>query len=69
MSWPDGISELTSYLNRKDVQAALNADAFQNPKWTECNWNVYNSIAHDKSLPSIQLLPQLLETITISILA
>ncbi|KAK2865236.1 Cell death protease [Arthroderma sp. PD_2] len=61
MNWPADISSVTSYLRRADVVEALNINDDKTTGWRECSPGVGRNLRAKKSVPSIQLLPGLLE--------
>ncbi|PIA17958.1 alpha/beta-hydrolase [Coemansia reversa NRRL 1564] len=64
MNWPPEVSMFTDYLNRKDVQRAINVGKPPST-WVECN-NTPNSMLHrDTSPPSSTLLPTILDHIPV----
>lgn len=65
MNWPPDLANVTPYLRRPDVVAALNIDAAKRQGWTECSGAVGGAFRAANSLPSITLLPDLLSQIPI----
>ncbi|KAJ2785271.1 Cell death protease [Coemansia javaensis] len=64
MNWPPEVGIFTDYLNRKDVQQAINVRSA--PKtWTECNNRVNHALRTDTSPPSVSLLPHILDSIPV----
>ncbi|EFQ98970.1 carboxypeptidase KEX1 precursor [Nannizzia gypsea CBS 118893] len=61
MNWPPDISSVTSYLRRADVVKALNINEDKTSGWRECSPGVGRNLKAAESVPSIQLLPGLLE--------
>ncbi|KAJ1726938.1 Cell death protease [Coemansia biformis] len=59
MNWPPEVGVFTEYLNRKDVQQAINARKAP-AVWSECNNQVNRILRSDTSAPSVQLLPNIL---------
>ncbi|OMJ08473.1 Pheromone-processing carboxypeptidase KEX1 [Smittium culicis] len=68
MDWPPGLSQMTQYLNRKDVQEALNIKNFD-PNYKECNSQVSRGLSNDQSEPSINKLPDILAKIPVNLFA
>ncbi|KAJ2500699.1 Cell death protease [Coemansia sp. RSA 1972] len=64
MNWPPEVGVFTEYLNRKDVQAAINVRKAPSV-WTECNNAVHRMLSHDESPPSVILLPSILEQVPV----
>ncbi|CDR87265.1 related to KEX1 protein precursor [Sporisorium scitamineum] len=64
MNWPTTLSAMYDYLRRPDVRKALHVDEHHKPEaWVECNANVGSAMRTDTtSPPSVQLLPELLES-------
>jgi carboxypeptidase D len=68
MNWPPDLEFVTPYLRRKDVMDALHIDNIkQRPGWTECNGQVGVNFQAKNSIPSIKLLPDLLEEVPITL--
>ncbi|KAJ2344784.1 Cell death protease [Coemansia sp. RSA 2618] len=64
MNWPPEVGVFTDYLNRRDVQAAVNVHNAP-ARWAECN-NAVNRLLHkDRSPPSASLLPGILQHIPV----
>ncbi|OAL70885.1 pheromone processing carboxypeptidase Kex1 [Trichophyton violaceum] len=61
MNWPPDISLVTSYLRRPDVVKALNINEDKTTGWRECSPGVGRNLRATESVPSVQLLPGLLE--------
>lgn len=62
-AWPPDLDQMTDYLRRADVGAALNLDNGKANGWTECNNQVTaNFRMGHNGVPSIQLLPGLIES-------
>ncbi|KAM5441795.1 Cell death protease [Microsporum ferrugineum] len=61
MNWPPDISSVTTYLRRPDVVKALNINEDKTTGWRECSPGVGRNLRATESVPSIQLLPGLLE--------
>jgi carboxypeptidase D len=60
-SWPPDLSDVTPYLRREDVKAAIHINPDKRTGWTECSGAVSANFRARNSKPSIQLLPGLLE--------
>eukprot|EP00842_Homolaphlyctis_polyrhiza_P000314 jgi/Hompol1/1283/HPOL_001160-RA len=67
MAWPNGISELTTYLSRDDVKKALHATGTPQRSWVECQSDPRTALENDQSLPSYRLLPGILESIPVTL--
>ncbi|KAI1327206.1 Alpha/Beta hydrolase protein [Xylariaceae sp. FL0255] len=65
MNWPPDLKYVTPYLRKQEVVAALHLNANKNTGWTECNGAVGNAFNTETSIPSVTLLPELLEHIKI----
>ncbi|KAJ2719338.1 Cell death protease, partial [Coemansia sp. Benny D115] len=66
MNWPPEVSQYTAYLNRKDVQHALNIHPNLAPAvWKECNSTPNTMLKADTSPPSATLLPFILEHVPV----
>ena len=65
MNWPPDLKDVTPYLRRDDVIYALHIDRANQAKWTECNGAVSSAFQAPTSKPSIQMLPDLLESVPI----
>lgn len=63
MHWPPDLKQVTPYLRRKDVVAALNVDPAKRVGWHECDGSVSGAFRASQSKPSIQLLPDLLKEV------
>lgn len=63
MNWPPDLENVTPYLRRSDVLDALHISPGKRTGWTECNGAVGGAFRASKSLPSIQLLPNLLKEV------
>ncbi|KAF9584761.1 Cell death protease [Lunasporangiospora selenospora] len=64
LKWPTELPQMKSYLSRQDVRAALHASAVKDD-WTECSSRVGSALRYDDSIPSVSLLPNLLEKIKV----
>ncbi|KAI4126035.1 MAG: hypothetical protein LQ338_003974 [Usnochroma carphineum] len=62
MNWPPDLENVTPYLRRDDVKAALHINRDKHSGWTECAGAVSANF-HPSSKPSISILPKLLERI------
>lgn len=62
MNWPPDLETVRLYLRRSDVVEALNVDPTKIPGWEECSGAVSSTFNADNSVPSVQLLPGLLES-------
>ncbi|KAJ2782782.1 Cell death protease [Coemansia interrupta] len=61
MNWPPEVGTFTAYLNRKDVQRALNVRSDRAPVvWKECSSATNSALRFDTSPPSVKLLPEVL---------
>ncbi|KAJ2898154.1 Pheromone-processing carboxypeptidase KEX1 [Zalerion maritima] len=67
MNWPPDLEFVTPYLRRDDVTAALNLNVQKNTGWTECSGAVGQAFRAKNSKPSIQILPELLEQVPITL--
>lgn len=65
MNWPPDLKQMTPYLRRSDVLQALHIDADKKTGWTECNGQVGSNFRAQKSHPSRDLLPGLLQEMPI----
>ncbi|KAI5477048.1 carboxypeptidase D [Pseudohyphozyma bogoriensis] len=61
--WPDQLTEVTAYLNRDDVRKSLHAG--KSGKWTQCSGTVGSHFWTPNSIPSVLLLPKLLDKLPI----
>ncbi|KAJ2550532.1 Cell death protease [Coemansia sp. RSA 1878] len=64
MNWPPEVGVFTEYLNRKDVQHAINVRKAPSV-WKECNNAVHRMLSNDESPPSVTLLPSILEHVPV----
>ncbi|KAJ5808905.1 hypothetical protein N7474_010174 [Penicillium riverlandense] len=62
MNWPPDLKSLYSYLRREDVTKALNLNPAKQSGWVECNNDVSSHFTAANSVPSVKLLPSLLES-------
>ena len=65
MNWPPDLPAVTDYLRKKEVTKALNVNQQRNTGWRECDSSVGLAFNTQKSKPSIELLPSLLEQVPI----
>ncbi|KAJ1819859.1 Cell death protease, partial [Coemansia sp. RSA 2599] len=66
MNWPPEVSFFTNYLNRKDVQGALNVQEGLAPRiWRECSSATNAALQSDTSPPSSKLLPSVLDNVPV----
>ncbi|KAK7931633.1 pheromone processing carboxypeptidase kex1 [Apiospora marii] len=65
MNWPPDLENVTPYLRRDDVTAALHIDKKLNTGWQECNGAVGAAFGVKNSKPSVTFLPELLTEIEI----
>ncbi|KAE8393919.1 pheromone-processing carboxypeptidase kex1 [Aspergillus alliaceus] len=62
MNWPLDLKDVKPYLRRADVVKALNVNPEKKSGWEECSGAVSSSFLPKKSVPAVQLLPNLLES-------
>jgi carboxypeptidase D len=62
MNWPPDLEYMTPYLQRPDVVKALNINPAKKTGWQECSGMVGGAFSARKSLPSINMLPELIES-------
>lgn len=62
MAWPPDLEYLRPYLQRPDVMQALNLNRDKASGWEECAGAVSKNFKAKHSLPSIRLLPELIES-------
>ena len=67
MNWPPDLEFVTPYLRRDDVKEALNLNLEHNLGWTECSGAVGQAFRARNSKPSVQLLPDLLSQIPVTL--
>lgn len=60
--WPPDLHDVLPYLQSHEVTQALNINPNKQSGWQECEGNVGNAFQADKSKPSVNLLPGLLES-------
>lgn len=63
MAWPPDLTNVTPYLRRQDVLAALHVNKAKQTGWTECGGSVGDNFRAEKSKASITILPRLLERV------
>lgn len=63
MNWPPDLINVTPFLNSKEVQHDLNLKIFK--KWHECSGKVGRNFNAKHSVPSIKLLPEILNEIPV----
>ena len=64
-NWPPDLKAVTPYLRRQDVIEALHISKDKKTGWVECAGGVSRSFNPQKSVPSIQFLPELLKTVPV----
>lgn len=64
-SWPPQLPDLEFYLQRQDVLEALHIPSTRQSKIVECDTEIMNHFQGLNSTPSINLLPDLLTTISV----
>ncbi|KGO46456.1 Peptidase S10, serine carboxypeptidase [Penicillium expansum] len=62
MNWPPDLKNIEPYLQRPDVVKALNINPAKKSGWTECAGLVHQAFTAKNSIPSVQLLPDLIES-------
>jgi carboxypeptidase D len=62
MNWPPDLKNIEPYLQRPDVVKALNINPAKKSGWTECAGMVHMAFTAKNSIPSVQLLPGLIES-------
>ncbi|CAI7666858.1 unnamed protein product [Penicillium bialowiezense] len=62
MSWPPDLKDIEPYLGRADVINALNINPAKKTAWEECNNRVGQAFVAEHSVPSVNLLPGLIES-------
>ena len=65
MNWPPDLANVTPYLRRADVLEALHINKDKKTGWTECSGAVSSNFSPKKSVPSVQILPKILETVPV----
>jgi carboxypeptidase D len=63
MNWPPDLANVTPYLRRPDVLDALHIAPGKRTGWTECNGAVGGAFRATNSVPSSQLLPDLIKEV------
>lgn len=61
-SWPPDLASMTPYLRRPDVAEALNLKHDKSTGWQECADKVGVNFRATHSVPSIQILPEVIES-------
>ena len=62
MNWPVDLANMKPYLRRPDVVAALHINPDKKSGWEECSGAVSSTFTARNSVPSVQLLPDLIES-------
>ncbi|CAI7644991.1 unnamed protein product [Penicillium palitans] len=62
MNWPPDLKNIEPYLKRPDVVKALNINPAKKSGWTECSGMVHLAFTAKNSIPSVNLLPGLIES-------
>ncbi|KAJ5799157.1 uncharacterized protein N7518_001225 [Penicillium psychrosexuale] len=62
MNWPPDLKNIEPYLQRPDVVKALNINPAKKSGWTECAGMVHMAFTAKNSIPSVHLLPGLIES-------
>ena len=62
MAWPPDLTTVTPYLRRDDVTRAIHINPDKRTGWTECTGAVSHAFRASHSKPSINLLPEILES-------
>ncbi|KAJ5951426.1 uncharacterized protein N7479_009839 [Penicillium vulpinum] len=62
MNWPPDLKKIEPYLQRPDVVKALNINPAKKSGWTECAGMVHQAFTAKNSIPSVHLLPGLIES-------
>ncbi|KAL2042220.1 hypothetical protein N7G274_004708 [Stereocaulon virgatum] len=65
MNWPPDLTQVTPYLRRDDVKAALHINKDKKSGWTECSGSVSSNFNTKNSKPSIQILPAIIEKLPV----
>lgn len=65
MAWPPDLTNVTPYLRRKDVTAALHINDAKQTGWTECGGAVGAHFDAQKSKPTIHMLPDILKEVPV----
>lgn len=67
MNWPPDLVNIKPYLHKKEVLEALNSYSRSAKGWEECNGQVGDAMRdHMVSSPSVKLLPELVESIEVT---
>ena len=69
MNWPPDLKQVTPYLRRKDVIEALHINPDKKTGWEECSGQVGGAFKAYHSQPSVKLLPEILESVPITLFA
>ncbi|KAK4704188.1 hypothetical protein P7C70_g2025, partial [Phenoliferia sp. Uapishka_3] len=67
--WPTQLRQVTPYLRRPDVVTALHAEGSRPRLWEQCSNEVGSHFWTPNSVPSVKLLPRLLEIMPILLFA
>lgn len=67
-NWPYELANITQYLQRKDVVAAVHASG-KSTGWVECDSAVYAALTNRNSESSVTLMPKILEKIPVMLFA
>lgn len=62
MEWPVEVSYTADFLSTPGILEALNLDASKLKPWQECNIDVQKKLSNKNSVPSIRLIPDLLDS-------
>lgn len=62
MNWPPDLVNIKPYLRQPDVVSALNINPEKKSGWEECSGAVSSRFTAKESVPSVRLLPDLLES-------
>ncbi|KAF2491000.1 pheromone-processing carboxypeptidase KEX1 [Lophium mytilinum] len=65
MNWPPDLADVTPYLRRQDVIAALHINPDKKTGWQECSGSVSANFRARNSVPSIDFLPDILAHIPV----
>ncbi|KAF9651698.1 alpha/beta-hydrolase [Thelephora ganbajun] len=66
--WPYELANITEYLQRKDVTAALHATG-KSTGWIECDSAVHTAMMNQNSESAVALLPRILEKVSVMLFA
>lgn len=61
MNWPEDLAQVTPYLRRPEVLAALNIDQEEQVRWKECSGPVGQAFKAKNSPPANTIIPRILE--------